>query len=285
MTRADDEPIPLTVLMRAFNEADRIEAAIRSALPLRAEILVIDSGSTDATATIARSLGARVVTNPWAGFGPQRRFGEGECRHDHVFSMDADEVLTPALVREIRALFRPGPPPALAKVRKAMALPHRDRPPPFAFCTEQIYLYDRRVARTIDNPNWDHLEIRTDEAPRRLRAVAWHFTYRDWNHAVAKANYVAELAARTSAPRSRLSLTLRLLVEFPSTFLRFYILRRLFLAGADGFAMATILAFGRFLRIAKMREAKMREAKMRERAPSRAADPAGGATDAQGAAR
>lgn len=53
-------------------------------------------------------------------------------------------------------------------------------------------------------------------------------------------------------------------MEFPFYFLRFYFLRRLFLAGADGFAMATILAFGRFLRIAKMRE----------QAASRAVDPA-----------
>ncbi|MFE1598432.1 glycosyltransferase family 2 protein [Methylobacterium sp. ID0610] len=265
----DESPIPLTVLMRSFNEADRIEAAIRSALPLRAEILVIDSGSTDATVAIAESLGARVVSNPWGGFGPQRRFGEGLCTHDHVFSMDADEVLTPELVWEIRGIFLHGRPPALMKVRKAMALPHHDRPPPFAFCTEQIYIYDRRVARTIENPNWDHLDIRTGETPRRLRAVAWHFTYRDWNHAVAKANYVAELAARTSPPRSNLELSARLVVEFPFYFLRFYFLRRLFLAGTDGFAMATILAFGRFLRIAKMRE----------QAVSRAIDPAVRAAD------
>ena len=254
--QGDSPEINLTVLIRTLNEEDRIADAIKSALPLGAEILVIDAGSTDRTVQIASSLGARVVSNPWAGFGPQRRFGETQCRCDYVFSMDADEVLTPELVAELRDLFLSGSVPSLMLVRKVMLLPYHAAPMPWAFATEQIYIYDRRVARTSDNPSWDQLEIASAAKPIRLRSVAWHYTFRDWNHAVAKANYTSTLAADTGIIKSRLEINIRLLVEFPASFLKFYFGRRFFLAGLDGFTMSCVLAFGRFLRIAKMREVR-----------------------------
>ena len=122
------------------------------------------------------------------------------------------------------------------------------------FCTKQIYIYDRRIARTGPNPNWDQLEISTDDKPYKISSPIWHFSYRDWNHVVQKANYIAQLAADTQPVRPRLLLLVRLFAEFPTSFLKFYLLRRYCLAGADGFTMAMLSAFGRYLRVAKMLE-------------------------------
>ena len=57
----------------AYNEADRIERAIRSVAGLVDEILVVNSGSTDDTVALCERLGARVVHHPWGGYGPQKR--------------------------------------------------------------------------------------------------------------------------------------------------------------------------------------------------------------------
>jgi glycosyltransferase involved in cell wall biosynthesis len=246
--------IPLSVLIRTLNEADRIAAAIKAALPLGAEIVVIDAGSTDATVEIATGLGARVHVNPWPGFGPQRHFGEDKCSNDFIFSLDADEIVRPELVSEIRDVFLSASPPRLMIVRKAVIFPHHAAPPPLGFCHEQILIYDRRIARTGPNPNWDKLEISAPDKPHRLGNPLWHYSWRDWNHVVAKANYVAGLAADTHERRSRAGLVLRLIFEFPLSFLKFYFVRRYCLGGIDGFTMAVTNAFGRFLRIAKMLE-------------------------------
>jgi glycosyltransferase involved in cell wall biosynthesis len=251
---SNPSPIPLTVLIRTLNEADRIAATIRSALPLGAEILVVDAGSQDRTVEIARSLGARVVRNPWPGFGPQRHFGEDQSTHDFVFCLDADEIVTPEFVVEIREIFAHPPVPRLMVIRKPLIFPHHVKPPRLAYCAEQIYLYDRRVARTGPNPNWDQLQIATDETPHRVKGMVWHYSIRDWNHYVNKMNYIAQLAADTQRLPSRAALVFRLVFEFPASFLKFYVLRRYFLAGADGLTMAVISAFGRYLRIAKMLE-------------------------------
>lgn len=248
--------LPLSVLIRTFNEADRIGNAIRSALPLNAEIVVVDSGSRDGTVAIAESLGARVVHNPWPGFGPQRHFGEARCSHDFILSLDADEILTPGFVAELRQVMARPRVPKLVRVRKKMIFPHHRKPPPFGYASDQILLYDRRVARTNPNPNWDKLDIATDEKPALIRSPIWHYSFRNWNHAVAKANYVAQLAGETTRRQSRVLLLARLFTEFPLTFIKFYVFRLYCLGGADGFTMAAVSAFGRFIRIAKMLEKK-----------------------------
>lgn len=249
-------PIPLSVLIRTKNEADRIEATLEAAQTLGGEIVIVDAGSTDATVEIATRMGARVIHNPWPGFGPQRHFGEQQCAHDFIFSLDADEIVTPEMAAEIREVFARPNPPRLMTIRKAMIFPHWKHPPPLGFCHDQILIYDRRVARTGPNPNWDKLDINVPDKPHLIRAPLWHFSVRDWNHAVAKWNYVAGLAADTQKERPRALLLMRLVIEFPWSFIKFYFLRRYFLGGADGFTMAVVTAFGRFLRIAKMLERK-----------------------------
>jgi glycosyltransferase involved in cell wall biosynthesis len=246
--------IALSVLMRTLNEGDRLARTLQAVQPLGAEIVVIDAGSKDDTVAIARSFGATVIDNPWPGFGPQRRFGEERCTHDFIFSLDADEVLTAEIVAEIRDKFLAAAPPRLMIVRKAVVFPHHDRPPPWAFCHEQILIYDRRIARTGLDPNWDELEITSDDAPVRLKSPLWHYSLRNLNHAVSKALFVAQLAADTQLSRSRLGLALRLPFEFPIVFVKYYFLRRYFLAGLDGFVYGIVGAFSRFIRIAMMVE-------------------------------
>jgi glycosyltransferase involved in cell wall biosynthesis len=249
-------PIPLSILIRTLNEADRIDATLRAAKQLGGEIVVIDAASTDKTAEICRQHGARVITNPWPGFGPQRNFGERQCSNDFIFSLDADEIVTSEMAAEIRAHFVDGTPPRLMIVRKAVVFPHRKTPTWWAFCHEQVLIYDRRIATTGPNPNWDKLDISVVDTPVKVRAPLWHYSFRDWHHMLGKANYVARLAADTQPTRGRLPLVLRVIIELPLTFLKFYILRRYFLGGIDGFTTAMLTAVGRFARVAMMLERK-----------------------------
>jgi len=172
-----------------------------------------------------------------------------------ILSLDADEIVTPQFAAEVRGHFLKGDPPRLMTVKKAFVMPGHEKPPPLAWATRQVLIYDRRIARTTSNPNTDTLEIKADDKPVLIEAPLWHFSYRDWKHAVTKGVYVADLAARTRAKnRPTASLVIRLFTEFPVSFLKFYFGRRYFLAGLDGFAMAMVSAIGRWLRIAMMLE-------------------------------
>ena len=86
-----------------FNEEDNIKAACES-LGWADEIVVVDSNSTDATREIAEACGARVIVNPWPGFGAQKQFAVDQAQHDWIFSLDADERVSDDLQRSIEAL-------------------------------------------------------------------------------------------------------------------------------------------------------------------------------------
>ena len=91
----------VSVTIITLDEADHVAAAIDSA-SWADEVIVVDSGSTDATVAIALASGARVEHRDWTGWIDQKNFAAGLARNDWIFSLDADERVTPALADEIK---------------------------------------------------------------------------------------------------------------------------------------------------------------------------------------
>jgi (heptosyl)LPS beta-1,4-glucosyltransferase len=93
----------ISVVICCADVADTLEAACRS-VAWADELVVVDSGSTDATGEIAQRLATRYVVEPWRGYTAQKRFGVGLCRNDWTFVLDGDEECSPELGEEIRQL-------------------------------------------------------------------------------------------------------------------------------------------------------------------------------------
>ena len=92
----------LSIIVVAKNEAVNIAECVRSAR-FANEVIVLDSGSTDGTPELARAEGAKVVATPdWPGYGPQINRGIDMATGDWIFSLDADERISPELAAEIR---------------------------------------------------------------------------------------------------------------------------------------------------------------------------------------
>src|SRR5262245_40890179 len=102
----------ISAVIITYNEADNIRAACDS-VAWADEIVVVDSESTDATRDIASSYGARVIVNAWPGFAAQKQFATDAAANDWVFSLDADERVSPKLLASIEAV-RDGNESALA---------------------------------------------------------------------------------------------------------------------------------------------------------------------------
>src|SRR5678816_3851794 len=93
----------ISVTIITFNEESNIAAACESVV-WADEVLVVDSNSTDQTREIARQAGAKVITNPWPGFGKQKQFAVDHAKNDWILSLDADERVSPALGQSISQL-------------------------------------------------------------------------------------------------------------------------------------------------------------------------------------
>ena len=214
--------IPVTCTIIAKNEVDRIERAILSVRDLVQEVIVVDSGSTDGTQALAERLGARVIHNDWVGYGPQKRFAEDQSKTDWIFNLDADEWLSEPLRAELRALFAgPSLPAATYKMRVTIVYPQRETPAPFADSTVCLRLYDRRVVRFSDSLVHDNVPETKDVV--MLAGRIHHKSFRRLADVVRKELDYFELQAKEKR-KGRLEMALRLPIEFPFQFFRYYIM-------------------------------------------------------------
>lgn len=245
---------PLSAFLIVKDEAARLPRTLKALEGLADQVVVVDSGSADGTPEIARAAGAEVHHRDWTGYGPQKRFAEDLCRHDWRLNVDADEVVTPELAEEIRALLAADPPPEPAAfcLRILNVYPGDDRPRPLARDYQVVRLYHREAGRYRDHPLFDRVE--TSGPVKRLKAPILHHPFLDWHGLVEKENAYSSFQAEAARPRPRWRLHLRLAVEFPVVFLKSWLLRGHILGGWNGFVFSGVIAFARWLRIAKMLE-------------------------------
>jgi glycosyltransferase involved in cell wall biosynthesis len=248
MTAADRTPLSCCIITK--NEADRIAACIGAVTGLADDIVVVDSGSTDATKEIAASLGARVFHHDWRGYGPQKRYSEECAAHDWILHLDADEVITPALRREIAELLASPPARNAYRMRIRNVYPGQTKPRLWADYHNYVRLYDRRVVRYRDSPVHDTVDTGA-EPVGQLRGDVVHFSARSYAHIRQKLDAYADLQAKTLRKPAWVIL-LRLPFEYPLVFLRYFFARRHFTGGWDGLHTCHLAAEARFKRLLKM---------------------------------
>src|SRR3546814_21138598 len=100
-----ERALPVSGVVIARNEADRIERCVRSLTGLCAEVVVLDSGSTDDTVARARAIGARVEHQEWLGFSSQKKVAIFRDSLPWVLLLDVDGWLVPSGARRTRPPF------------------------------------------------------------------------------------------------------------------------------------------------------------------------------------
>ena len=233
-----------------FNEQTNIARAIES-LRCCDEVVVVDSGSVDRTVEIASELGARVVEHPWEGFAIQKNTAAEEAAHDWIFSLDADESLSEALEGEIWQLKKNGPRydaytmPRLAQYLGRWIL-HSGWYP-----DRKVRLYDRRKGRW--HGSHVHESVRVSGTVGHLDANLLHYTCDSLSQHLETMNRYTTLAAEQLVAEHIYIGWRHLLLDPPWTFFRTYFLKRGFLDGTEGLAIANMAALYNFVKYAKAR--------------------------------
>ena len=241
----------VSVTVITLNEAEHIGAAIDSAA-WADEIVVVDCGSTDGTADIARAKGVTVLSREWSGYVDQKNFAAEQASHDWIFSLDADERIRPELATEIRALLLSEPSKRGYRVPRATFYLGRwirttDFYPDF-----QTRLYDRRAGRW--RGRYVHESVTVDGPVGQLRHDLEHYSYRDLRDHLDRVNHYTTLAARQMREAGRRAGPLDLLVHPPAAFIRNYVLRRGVLDGTAGLTISLVNAYSVVLKFAKLWE-------------------------------
>lgn len=213
------------------------------------EIVVVDSGSSDATPAIARRFGARVIETHWRGFGPQKQFAVEQAENDWVLCVDADERVTPQLQASIAAVLSA---PTFAAYRFARCnrfmgryLRHGEGYPDWG-----VRLFDRRRA------HWSadavHERVVAHGAIGTLAGDLLHDSAESLERYFDKQNGYSTLAAAAALAAGRQSSAARLLLSPLTRFVKFYLLRGGWRDGLPGLVHILIGCYASFAKHAKM---------------------------------
>jgi len=254
------KPIPsmpkISAYIIAYNEAEKIEAAVSSVL-WADEVVVVDSFSTDRTAEIAEALGARVVQVSFNGFGDLRNQALEACRHEWIFSLDSDERCTEAVRDEILALIDGSPDHDVYRVpRKSYMMGRWIKGSGWYPNFRQPQLFRQGALRYTLEPVHEGYENLSGKPMGVLHNAVWQFPFRNLSEVIGKMDRYSSLGAGKLVGK-RVSMASALGHGLWS-FLKHYIFKLGFRDGWAGFVIAFGNFEGTFYRYAKRYEQTQR---------------------------
>jgi glycosyltransferase involved in cell wall biosynthesis len=243
----------ISVVLVVRNERDRLPQALAT-VGWADEVLVADTGSTDGTPAVARSLGVRVEKLPWEGYVGSRNRALALATHDWVLFVDADERVPDALRDELLARIA-----AEGHVLAGLSMPRLSlflgRPVRHGAWYPDVQFRAGRRSRGFRAVGGRVHETYAAEGPVvRLRSFLRHEPYRDLSDYLRKAALYARLAAQDRAEQGGRPGVAAILFRPPFEFLRSLVLKAGFLDGAAGVQVAFVHAWYYVLRAAYLRE-------------------------------
>jgi glycosyltransferase involved in cell wall biosynthesis len=188
----------LSVTIVAQDEQRTIAAVLNSITSIADEVIFIDSGSTDRTVEIAKSFGVRFYHQDWLGYAAQKNMALDSASGDWILSLDADEVLTPALAAEIAALLKQGVPEETAGFKIPRVLYIGDRPVRGGGFYPDAQLRLIRKGRGRFQPRLVHESIKVGGGVSRLKHDLLHYAYEDVDQFAQAMDKYARLSAQHS---------------------------------------------------------------------------------------
>ena len=246
---------PLSVIIIALDEEQNIRACLESVRWVD-EIVVCDSGSRDKTLEICREFTDRVYVDAWRGFGAHKNLCLDRAIHSWVFSLDADERVTPALRAAIEQVLADDE-----------AMDGYDVPRQNFFLGRWIRSsgwYPDRVLRLFRKAKGRfreravHETVEIDGRVGHLEEPLEHHTYRTISEYLERMDRYSGLAAVELYREGRQAGLADVAFRPSLTFLRMYLLQGGFREGRSGLILAGLYACYTFAKYAKLWEMQRR---------------------------
>lgn len=247
------QKIQLSVVVITRNEARNIARCLESVKDIADEMLVVDSESTDDTASMAKALGARVIVQPFLGYVEQKNFALQQASYDYVLSLDADEELSPQLRAAIAAVKQDWKADAYAFNRLNN------------YCGQWIrhsgWYPDRKIRllnRTLGkwggiNPH-DAIMMDPSAKMERLEGDLFHYSYLTVQEHIQKTHKYAAIMAEALHKAGKRADFVKLYLNPPFTFVKKYFFQLGFLDGYYGWVICRLSAHYTLLKYLRLQE-------------------------------
>lgn len=229
-------PKTLSVVLITLDEAANLPRTLAS-VRWAQEIVVVDSGSTDATLEIAQRACARVFAEPWKGFAEQKNSAIAYAAGDWVLSLDADEEVSPKLALEIQSLLAGEPTFSAYRIPRLNHFLGRPLRHGGYWPDPKLRLFRRGSARFAQRPVHETVEAKGPVGT--LKNPLIHHCYPTLEEYIEHMNRYSSAGARMlvdsgRAPGSLPALLWNALLNPLATFIYNYIVRLGFLDGREG---------------------------------------------------
>ncbi len=240
--------VSVTVITK--NESADLAAALES-VRWADEIVVVDAESSDRTVEIARQFTEHVTVQPWQGYVAQKNYAASLASHDWIFSLDADERVTPELATAVRRALDAPSDAAYRVTRVTWHLGRWIRSTDW-YPDYQVRLYNKRhggwTGRLV------HEALVAQGSVGTLSGELQHFAYRDISDHLETIDRYTTLAARQMHADGRRVGLAELLTHGPAAFARNYLLRGGIRDGMPGLIVSAMNAYYVTLKFAKLWE-------------------------------
>jgi hypothetical protein len=241
--------IRLSACLITLNEEHNLPRALTSLAGIADEIVVMDCGSKDRTAEIARGFGAKVITKAWTHFAEQKNAAVAAASHGWILSMDADEELSPELRDALLAWKEKEPGYAVYEfARRAWYvggwIHHSGWYP-----DRQRRLFRRDAARFSGIV---HESLQFKGEPGRLGGDLLHYTIRSFSEHAEKVERYTTLAAQQMFTAGKRSWRGAMWLATPWAWFKSYVIQLGFLDGARGWAISRMAARSTWLKFKKL---------------------------------
>lgn len=231
--------LPFSVVIITKNEEANIARSIRSVLPICNDIIVVDSGSTDKTTEIAKSLGATVIQNAWPGYSKQKNLGNQYAKHSYIFSIDADESFSPELRQELVNLFEGRQIKPLYRVNLINHYAGKPIKHGAWYPDWHYRLFDKRLLQWTETDDvHEGLSWTKETAKENLKEHLYHHTTQTDAFYLQKMEQYAQLFATKMSAKGKSASALKAFSSAIFRFFKEYFLQLGFLDGRAGFKIA-----------------------------------------------
>ena len=248
--KSTDKKIPISVFIVTLNEVKHIANTIKS-VERCAEVIIIDSGSTDGTVEIATQFGAKVIYHPWQGYAKQKQIAMGHCKFNWVLNLDGDEELTQSALQVLVNVMEGNKYTAVRLKRIDFFI--NKFPISWVKKPNNVRFYKKSDA-CFNEAKLVHESATVSGSELYSKQYFLHYGYNDIETITTKNNTYSTLRAEEKVIQGKKYSILKLLFIFPLTFIKEYIFCRFFLFGTRGFIKSILTAHYAFLKEAKLYE-------------------------------
>ncbi|MBR7888727.1 glycosyltransferase family 2 protein [Marinomonas sp. A79] len=235
-----------------LNEEKNIVECIESMQAICDEIIVVDSGSTDKTIMLAKSLGATVINQPYLGDGIQKNVALKHIKNNWVLSIDADERLTIEMITSIKELQLANSEYDGFSFRRKNMIGSRWIKHCGWYPDRCVRLYNSQKTKFSDVKQ--HASVQAKNV-RHINTDILHYSFKNIGELFAKpGRNFSGRAAKIMYAKGKRANSLSPFTHGLNAFIRKYIFQRGFMGGVDGMTVALSSAVNSYLKYAKLLE-------------------------------